>query len=505
MLQFPNTPEFTGVYAPVRIEGKVQDLAVEGEIPADIEGAFIRVQPDPAYPPMLGDDIWFNGDGMISSFRFKGGKVDLVQRYVETERLLKQREAGKSLFGRYRNPYSNDPSVSDKVYSTANTNVIFWQDKLLALKEDSLPYAMDPDTLETLGVHDFDGQFTAVSCTAHPVFCPTTGNLLTFSYRARGEETNDIAFYEFDRNGKKINEVWTTAPVSPFIHDFVVTENYVIWPCIPIVSNIENAKKGGMMLQWSNDQDILFGLMRRDGDGSDTRWFRAPNGFPGHIANAFEQDGKVYLDLTLVNQNAFYFFPDETGYAPKQPDIPPIVMAALGKASKLLNRPSLIAPPNLKAALSRVELDPLRNDDGVRIESLLDGLVEFPKIDDRFAGRSYRYSYLLGLDMAAFDFMKMGGSPPPMTMNQLVKFDNETRIARTWTAGPTDIVQEPVFIPRSKDCEEGDGYLLAVRNRLATNTSDLVLIDTARFEEGPIAVVECPFRMRLGLHGNWIG
>ncbi|MGZ3365148.1 MAG: carotenoid oxygenase family protein, partial [Caulobacteraceae bacterium] len=46
-----------------RSENDLSDCEVEGKLPADLDGAFYRVQPDPQYPPKLGDDIAFNGDG----------------------------------------------------------------------------------------------------------------------------------------------------------------------------------------------------------------------------------------------------------------------------------------------------------------------------------------------------------------------------------------------------------------------------------------------------------
>ena len=288
---FPQTPDFTGLLEPVRIEGEAKNLIVEGKIPSGLSGDFVRVQPDPLYPPMLGDDIFFNGDGVITSFRFRDGTVSLKQRYVNTERVQKQREAGRSVFGKYRNPYTNASNAQDKVYSTANTNIVRFGDRLLALKEDNLPYAMDPDTLETLGVDDLGGQFTAQTFTAHPKVCPDTGNFCAFSYRAKGEQSDDMAYFEFSPSGEKVKETWFHAPFPPFIHDFAFTENYLIFPVIPIKSNEENARAGGMILQWDYDQDILFGVMRRDGDGSDIRWFTLPNGFPGHVQNAFERDG----------------------------------------------------------------------------------------------------------------------------------------------------------------------------------------------------------------------
>ena len=87
MAKFPKTPSYTGVFEPIRIESDVADLDIEGEVPADLDGAFYRVQPDPKFPPLLGDDIAFNGDGMIAQFRFKGGRVDFKQRYVQTDKI----------------------------------------------------------------------------------------------------------------------------------------------------------------------------------------------------------------------------------------------------------------------------------------------------------------------------------------------------------------------------------------------------------------------------------
>ena len=66
MAHFPDTPSFTGFNTPSRIEADIADLVHTGEIPRELNGAFYRVQPDPQFPPRLGDDIAFNGDGMIT-------------------------------------------------------------------------------------------------------------------------------------------------------------------------------------------------------------------------------------------------------------------------------------------------------------------------------------------------------------------------------------------------------------------------------------------------------
>ena len=85
MTAFPNTPGFTGFFAPSGVEGEVRNLPViDGAIPPELDGSFYRVAPDPQFAPLAGDDIWFNGDGMVTRFRFRDGAVDLQQRWART-------------------------------------------------------------------------------------------------------------------------------------------------------------------------------------------------------------------------------------------------------------------------------------------------------------------------------------------------------------------------------------------------------------------------------------
>ena len=67
MNAFPQTIHFIGSNMPRRAEISVRDLEVEGEIPAEIDGAFFRAVPDNAHAPMFEDDIALNADGMIAA------------------------------------------------------------------------------------------------------------------------------------------------------------------------------------------------------------------------------------------------------------------------------------------------------------------------------------------------------------------------------------------------------------------------------------------------------
>jgi len=163
---------------------------------------------------MAKDDVFIDGEGMAHLFRFENGHVDYRSRWVRNERFRLQEQARRSLFGRYRNRYTNDPSVAGKSMGTANTNIVWHGRKLLALKEDSLPMELDPETLETRGEWRYEGAVSAVSLTAHPKLDYHTNELLTFSYQARGDATTDIVFYIASEGGKIVHET-RIIPIGP--------------------------------------------------------------------------------------------------------------------------------------------------------------------------------------------------------------------------------------------------------------------------------------------------
>ena len=95
------------------------------------------------------------------------------------------------------------------------------------------------------------------------------------------------------------------------------------------------------------------------------------------------------------------------------------------------------------------------------------------------------------------------GAPPFQFFNQLAHVNVRTGETRTWYAGDAHCFQEPVFVPRSADAPEGDGFLLSLLNDLRSGATELVILDTHDLSAGPVARVQIPLRMRMSLHGNW--
>ncbi|MDY7067355.1 Lignostilbene-alpha,beta-dioxygenase isozyme I [Pseudomonas extremaustralis] len=474
---FPNTPEFSGaLYTPSRVEADVFNLEIEGAVPEAIHGTFYQVSPDPQYPPMLGTDIFFNGDAMVSGFSFANGRVSLRRRYVLTDRLVAQRREGRSLNGVYRNAYTNDP-LAAKNNTTANTSVIPHNNVLLALKEDAMPWALDPQTLETLGEWNFDGQIDSATFTAHPKLDPVTGNLLAFSYEAKGDGTPDMAYFEISPQGKLLHQIWFQAPYAAMVHDFAVTEHYVVFPLIPLTVDVERMKQGGQHFQWQPDLPQLFAVVPRHGYAQDVRWFKGPkDGFQGHTLNAFDKDGKVYVDMPVTGGNIFYFFPQADGFVPP--------------------------PETLAASLMRWVFDLNGTRDEVQPQPLTDYPCEFPRCDDRYIGRPYEHGFLLAFDPER-PYDPANGPMPFQFFNLLAHINLTTGITDAWFPGDSGCFQEPIFIPRSADAPEGDGYVVSLLNLIAEGRSELVILDSTDMAAGPIARIKVPFRMRMSLHGCW--
>lgn len=144
-------PYNTGVNTPRRFDAEVASCVIRGKVPPEIDGTFYRTACDPIFANRTGKDTWINSDGAIQAWRFSNGEVDFKQKYVRTPRFIYERIARQSLFGAYRNPFSDDERVVNDIQSSGNTHIQYWYGLLLVLKEDSPPIALDPDTLETLG------------------------------------------------------------------------------------------------------------------------------------------------------------------------------------------------------------------------------------------------------------------------------------------------------------------------------------------------------------------
>jgi len=463
-IQFPPLPLYADWGRPLRVESTIDGLElVQGRIPPGLHGTWYRAGPDRQFPPMLGEDVFIDGEGMVHQLRFDGDHVSYRSRWVQNERFKLQAAARRSLFGRYRNRYTNDPSVATAHMGTSNTNVIHFAGKCLVLKEDGLPYEIDPDTLETRGLFDFNGQVRAISLTAHPKVDVVNDRLVTYSFQAKGDATRDVVFYEFDNAGKIVDEIWFEAPYSSLVHDFAITPDYAIFPFFPLITDLENLKRGGTFYRWHPKEDTVIAVVPRRRQGAGIRFFRGPATSAGHMMNAFQDGSQVNLDLCLYAGNCFPFFPTVEGETTTM--VPPV--------------------------LTRLSFELESADTSMRSRVLCPTPGEMPRTDDRYQGLPYDNGFMIV--MRGPD----GGSAVGHLHLGSGKLD-------VFSFGKRTSVHEQQFVPRSPDAAEGDGWLLVIVNRLDDNHSDIAILDARDITAGPVATLRLPVRIRSTFHGTWV-
>lgn len=472
--QFPPEPAFTGIHKPSRAEVNLVAAEIHGAIPSELQGAYYQVSPDPTYPPFHKNFAPIvDGNGMVVMFRFRDGQVDFRSRYVRTERFNLEREANCALFGEYRNPFTDHPSVKGKDRGTANTTMREHAGILWALKEDSLGVQVEEFTLETVGTNNFGGRVTSKTMTAHPEFDPGTGEMIFYGSAAKGETTPDIAFYIADKTGQIVKEEWLVAPYASMVHQSAVTKNWVVFPVMPTASSMERIKAGGPIYDWEPERGAFLGLMPRTGTAADVRWIQIDPLWFFHIMNAFEgPDGRIHMDVgqSLVQPMPWFHADPARTWNPRA------------------------ATPYL----TRWTLDP-RTGEFSRTQ-LTNVVGEMPRIDDRFGLSEYRHGYMSATDPAR----PPRGMPGGGTTDSIAHIDHKTGDMEFAYAGDDAAFEEPQFVPRSADAPEGDGFVIAIRHNWATLGTDLTVHDTADLSAGPVAVVELPFRLRPGTHGTWV-
>ena len=76
-LAAPDTPHpyLTGIHAPMTEELTLTDLAVDGTIPPELDGRYLRIGPNPLRAPNPPAHHWLIGDGTVHGIRLQGGKA----------------------------------------------------------------------------------------------------------------------------------------------------------------------------------------------------------------------------------------------------------------------------------------------------------------------------------------------------------------------------------------------------------------------------------------------
>ena len=451
-------PHLSGNLAPIHSEDDF-DLTVAGRIPDSLHGAYYRNGPNPQFEPR-GQYHAFIGDGMIHGFFLDpdSNTARYRNRWVRTPRWQAEHKAGRSLFGGMGLP--SDPSVANINPGGANTNIVWHGGKLMALQEQSEPFQIDPAGMEKGVFMNTGGKFTA-----HPKIDPHTGELVWFAYSAGPQPlTNLIDYGVTDATGRVVRRDRFAAPFASMMHDFMVTRNYVLFPVLPLSMDMTRAMKGLPPIAWEPGKGAFVGVMKRNAGIDAIRWFEMDPNYIFHPMNAWEDGSKIHCEV--MEYPSAPLFPMADGSPPQ----------------------------HAEAVLTRWTIDLAASTNAVKREKLDDLYAEFPRLDERFAGLPYRHGW----------YVANVGHRNPLIFNSIAHIDYATGKRTTLTMNPGDSVGEPIFVPRSATAPEGDGHVIVLVHRAASNHSELMILNAQDITGAPEAVLKLPRRVPAGFHGNWM-
>jgi carotenoid cleavage dioxygenase len=180
-------PQLCGRFEPVARQIRADYLPVDGTLPPDLAGMYLRNGPNPKFTPLGSYTYPLEGDAMVHGLWIEGGKARYANRWVRTKGMAAEERAGHSLYGGLMTPafvdmalLGPDPDPGWPFRLDPFVNVVRHAGRYLALEEGTPPYEITAD-LDTIGLFDFGGKLPSGLC-AHPKIDPVTGEMVVFRY-----------------------------------------------------------------------------------------------------------------------------------------------------------------------------------------------------------------------------------------------------------------------------------------------------------------------------------
>ncbi|MEX0848431.1 MAG: carotenoid oxygenase family protein [Ilumatobacteraceae bacterium] len=435
----------SGQYAPVVEEVTQFDLAVIGELPADLQGRYLRNGPNPMTAVDPSTHHWFLGDGMVHGVRLDQGRAAWYRnRYVGSSTVSAARGV-PDIAGRNWNDSPGGP----------NTNVGGFAGTTWAMVEaGSCPVELTYE-LDTVGRNDFFGTLPG-AFTAHPKVDPDSGEMHAIAY-AWGQWFDHVQYIVVAADGRVRRTVDVPLAGMSMVHDMSITQRYAIVYDQPVTVDFDALLTTPFPFRWNPGYGNRVGLLPREGEASDIVWIEAPICYSFHPMNAYDDvDGSVIVDLCVYDR---IFDTD--------------ILGPFGDGL---------------ARLERWRIDPVGRTMTATIVD--DAPSEFPRHRGSLTGKPYRYGYC--------------ASPSDGPTWPTLKYDMHTGARTTFDHGAGRSGGEPVFVGRPDATAEDDGWLITLVHDATTDGAELVVLDAQDLDRGYVAQVPLPQRVPYGFHGNWV-
>lgn len=406
---------------------------------------------------------WLDGDGMICALELGDGGARLSNRFVRSDKFVREESAGRALFRAFGTAFPGDELKRGiGLVSPVNVSVYPHGGALLAFGEQGLPWEIDARTLETRGPFTFGGRLNDITpFSAHPKVDHRTGELFNFgvSFSPRSPLLN---VFRFDADNRLLWRTRLPLPYPASIHDFAISERHLVFYVSPLVLAMDALLNGATVmdaLRWQPELGSRLVIVDRD-SGAAVAAIDAGDRYCLHLVNAFEDGAHLVVDLVEFDRPLY----------PEYQVIPNLF------TDTFRGRPvRLVVDPAGGAILDRRALS-------------YDCSPDFPAHDPALTGRPYEHFWMLGISRA--------GRAGRKFFDQLVRMD--------WEDGAADVYQapagrylggEPVYVPGPDG-----GVVLCQAFDAGPVASSFLVFDAFGLSAGPVATIGLPSAIPLLFH-----
>ncbi|HWF83569.1 MAG TPA: carotenoid oxygenase family protein [Vicinamibacterales bacterium] len=465
--KFDHAPLLERAFALDVAEAAGTSVRVDGALPSYVRGTCLLNGPARFARAGLRYRHWLDGDGMVAALALGPGGARFRNRFVRSRKFIREEAEQRPVFRTFGTAFAGDELARGiGLESPVNVSVYPYRGALLAFGEQGLPWALDPITLETLGVYTFSGQLNEVTpFSAHPKIDHRTGELFNFgvSFSSRSPTLN---VFRFAADGTLAYRRRLRLPYASSIHDFAISERFIVFYVSPLILRMDALLQQGATvmeaLSWQPELGSRLIVLSRE-TGAEVASIDAGHRYCLHLVNAFDRDGRLIVDVVEFDQPLY----------PEYQVLPDLFT------------------DTFRGHPVRFILDPERGAIVERRDIAYACSPDFPAHDADVLGQPYDQFFMLGISKA--------GRPGRKFFDHLVRVSWPTERVDVYEAPASCYYGgEPCLIP---DPATPDGGAIVCQQFDAERVvSSFVVFDAGALSAGPIATLTLDSPIPLLFH-----
>jgi all-trans-8'-apo-beta-carotenal 15,15'-oxygenase len=409
---------------------------------------------------------WLDGDGMVCALQFGAKTIRFTNRFVRTRKFEEEQRAGRFIYRGFGTSFPGDQLRRNVMLEPpVNVSIYPYDGRLLALGEQTLPFELDSETLETCGEYDFHGALNEL--TPFAAHAKVFDSLLNFgiSFSATQPMLNT---YEFDSAGHLQRRRRYRLDHPHSLHDFGFTPRHMVFFLSPLIMRFERFWRDGASvmesLDWQPELSSRMLIAPRTGCADPAFTIDAGEGYCLHVINCFETSTRLTVDLLLFD-------------SPVYPEYQPV--------------PDMFATaPRCRPVRYEIDLEK----QGLQLTRAIDYDLcpDFPAIDPSRSGRPYNDFWMLG--------MSKRGRAGRKFLDQLAhgSWEREAVFDIFETPEGEYVAGEPAFVANPDDRNEA--VIIVEYLKPANHSTEIAMFDAFAVRKGPIASIPLRHPVHPGFH-----